>query len=112
MHAGEVLALKVSKLAGAFLTAGNDKRIRAWSLKNYELQATLQGHNEAVTTLALDGNFLFSGAEVQRGRTRVPPTSSPPARSLARLRAGRHGAIVGHALVHATWRAARARSGG
>lgn len=38
------------------------------------LQAKLQGHVEAVTCMALDGNFLFSGSEVTKTTcTRGPP---------------------------------------
>ena len=62
-HAQEILCLKAHPLKGTFVTGGNDKRVRVWSLQSYELLATLEGHTEAVTCLALDANFLLSGAE-------------------------------------------------
>lgn len=62
-HSEEVFALQVSQHSSSFVTAGNDKKIRIWSLKSFELLANLEGHSEAVTCLAIDGNFLLSGAE-------------------------------------------------
>lgn len=62
-HAQEILCLKAHPLKGTFVTGGNDKRVRVWSLQSYELLATLEGHTEAVTCLALDANFLLSGSE-------------------------------------------------
>ena len=113
-HTSEVLALKVSELSGTFVTGGNDCAIRVWSLRNYELQTTLRGHAEPVTTLALDANFLFSGSEVKCAEIasrsheddRVKPASRRPD---ARPAAGRHGAPVGHVLSHAARRAERTR---
>ena len=46
-----------------FLTGGNDATIRIWSLENYAMLSTLDGHGDAITCLALDANFLFSGSE-------------------------------------------------
>ena len=62
-HAQEILCLKASPLQGTFVTGGNDRRVRVWSLQSYELLATLEGHTEAVTCLAIDANFLLSGSE-------------------------------------------------
>lgn len=59
----EILALKFNAMNNTIVTAGNDRHIRVWSIFNYELQATLDGHTDSVTTLALDGNFLLSGSE-------------------------------------------------
>jgi len=53
----------VNQLDSTLVTSGNDCKIRIWSLRNFELQATLEGHVEAVTCLGLDGNFLLSGSE-------------------------------------------------
>ena len=46
-----------------FLTGGNDATIRIWSLENYAMLAALKGHSDAITCLAIDANFLFSGSE-------------------------------------------------
>ena len=62
-HVQEILCLKANPLRATFITGGNDKRVRVWSLQSYELLATLEGHTEAVTCLALDANFLLSGSE-------------------------------------------------
>jgi WD40 repeat protein len=59
----EILALKHNPMNQTIVTAGNDCYIRVWSLYTYELQATLEGHTDSVTALALDGNFLLSGSE-------------------------------------------------
>ena len=45
-HAQEILCLKAHPLKGSFVTGGNDKRVRVWSLQSYELLATLEGHTE------------------------------------------------------------------
>ncbi len=37
--------------------------VRAFLLFRYELLGIHEGHTEAVTCLALDANFLFSGSE-------------------------------------------------
>ena len=62
-HVQEVLCLKANPRKGTFVTAGNDKRVRVWSLASYEQLASLEGHTEAVSCLALDANFLLSGSE-------------------------------------------------
>ena len=64
-HRAEVLCLKANPHGRepTFITAGNDKSIHVWALSNYAQLAQLKGHAEAVTCLALDGNFLLSGAE-------------------------------------------------
>ena len=64
-HTAEVLCL-VSNPFGrepTFITAGNDKAIHVWALSNYAQLARLNGHEEAVTCLALDGNLLLSGSD-------------------------------------------------
>ena len=64
-HKGEVLCLKSNPHGKepTFITSGNDTTIHVWALSNYAQLARLEGHTEAVTCLALDGNFLLSGAE-------------------------------------------------
>jgi len=59
----EILALRFNPINDTIITAGNDAQIRVWSIHNQSLQATLKGHTDSVTTLALDGNFLLSGSE-------------------------------------------------
>lgn len=46
----------------AIITAGNDKVIKLWRDPN-DLAAEFRGHAEAITCMALDGNFLYSGSE-------------------------------------------------
>ncbi len=46
-----------------FVTGGNDCKLRIWSLLTYDLEAQLCGHTGAITCLAIDANFLFSGSE-------------------------------------------------
>ena len=53
-----------------FITGGNDKKLHVFSLgsggslpTSLPRLATLEGHKEPVTCLALDGNFLLSGSE-------------------------------------------------
>ena len=62
-HSLEVLCLKANLHNGTFITSGNDKHIHVWSLASFAQVARLEGHAEAVTCLALDGNFLLSGSE-------------------------------------------------
>ncbi|KAL1521836.1 hypothetical protein AB1Y20_021487 [Prymnesium parvum] len=62
-HFHEVLCLKINALNNTFITAGNDRQVHVWSLANYEQLARLEGHKDAVTCLALDGNFLLSSSD-------------------------------------------------
>mgnify|MGYP001987839522 CR=1 FL=1 len=61
-HAQEILCLKANPLRATFITGGNDKRVRVWSLQSYELLATLEGHEERVWHCAWsrDGRQLAS----------------------------------------------------
>ena len=66
-HELEVLCLQADPMmadkGGTFITAGNDRQIHIWSMTTFKRLARLQGHRDAVTALALDGNVLLSGAE-------------------------------------------------
>ena len=67
-HEQEVLCLLSNPMNGTFCTGGNDKCIHVYSLgsatsTSFPRVAKLEGHAEPVTCLALDGNFLLSGAE-------------------------------------------------
>jgi len=64
-HKSEVLCLKSNPHGKepTFVTAGNDGVVHVWALSNYAQLARLEGHTDAVTCLALDGNFLLSGSE-------------------------------------------------
>eukprot|EP00741_Cyanophora_paradoxa_P010601 tig00020537_g10245.t1 len=62
-HEEEVLCIAFNPLNGTIITGSNDATIRAWSEETLERAATLAGHTEAVTCLALDGNFLLSGSD-------------------------------------------------
>ena len=59
----EVLALLHDAAKQQLLVAGNDGVIRVFAVPSYELLGAHKGHSEAVTCLALDGNFVFSGSE-------------------------------------------------
>jgi WD40 repeat protein len=59
----EVLSILYDPMKRVVLTAGNDNRIRVWSNANFRLLGEHVGHREAVTCMALDANFLFSGSD-------------------------------------------------
>ena len=59
----EILCLIHDCVKNVIISSGNDTCIRVWSEGAYELLGTHEGHAEAVTSLALDANFLFSGSE-------------------------------------------------
>ena len=58
----EILCLIHDRTKNVIVSGGNDTYVRVWS-EAYELLGTHEGHSEAVTCLALDANFLFSGSE-------------------------------------------------
>ena len=58
----EILCLLHDSNKNVIVSAGNDTCVRVWS-EAYEPLGVHSGHAEAVTCLALDGNFLFSGSE-------------------------------------------------
>ncbi|KAL3903639.1 MAG: hypothetical protein SGPRY_011596 [Prymnesium sp.] len=87
-HSREILCLKINALNKTFITAGNDRyeappplciwsgdlelserlfsplrNAHVWSLLTYEHLARLEGHKDAITCLALDGNFLLSASD-------------------------------------------------
>ncbi|KAG2492355.1 hypothetical protein HYH03_009303 [Edaphochlamys debaryana] len=59
----EILALKFDPLKKAIVTAGTDRVIKVWAATGYDYLGCHHGHREAVTCLALDSNFLFSGSD-------------------------------------------------
>lgn len=61
-HACEVVCVIANPLDKTFISGGNDGTIKIWS-KDLDLVGTLKGHAHAVTSLALDGYFLFSAGE-------------------------------------------------
>ena len=58
----EILCLIHDNTKNVIVSGGNDTIVRVWS-EAYELMGVHEGHSEAVTCLALDANFLFSGSE-------------------------------------------------
>jgi|EP00945_MAST-04E_sp_MAST-4E-sp1_P003049 WD40 repeat protein len=46
-----------------FFTGGSDPIIRIWNILSQSLEGQLEGHSDAVTCMALDANFLFSGSD-------------------------------------------------
>ena len=59
----EVLCVLFDASREAIVTGGTDRMLRVWGAVAHELQAEIAAHSDAVTCLALDGNFLFSGSE-------------------------------------------------
>jgi len=59
----EVLCLIHDRYKGTLITSGNEGVIKVWSAVTFELVGQHSGHTEAVVTLALDANFLFSGSD-------------------------------------------------
>ncbi|GLC46623.1 hypothetical protein PLESTB_001224200 [Pleodorina starrii] len=59
----EILALKYDPLKKAIVTAGTEKVIKVWAATGYDYLGCHRGHTNAVTCLALDANFLFSGSD-------------------------------------------------
>ncbi|KXZ44857.1 hypothetical protein GPECTOR_61g810 [Gonium pectorale] len=59
----EILALKFDPLKKVIVTAGTDKVIKVWAGTGYEYLGCHSGHKDAITCLALDSNFLFSGSD-------------------------------------------------
>jgi len=59
----EILAVEFFALAQCYVSGGNDSLIRCWRSTDLNRVATLRGHTESVTCLAVEANFLFSGSE-------------------------------------------------
>ncbi|EFJ40323.1 hypothetical protein VOLCADRAFT_99881 [Volvox carteri f. nagariensis] len=59
----EILALKYDPLKKAIVTAGTEGIIKVWAATGYDYLGCHRGHKNAVTCLALDANFLFSGSD-------------------------------------------------
>jgi len=60
----EVLCLEYNPKNSTIITGGNTNEINIWKMmENGELVATLRGHEDAVTCMVLDQNYLFSGSD-------------------------------------------------
>eukprot|EP00798_Chlamydomonas_sp_ICE-L_P028022 gene28022-31123_t len=59
----EVLCVKYDPAKKVIISAGNDSTIKVWSANGYFFKGQHVGHKDAVTCLALDANFLFSGSD-------------------------------------------------
>lgn len=59
----EVLCIIHDPVKKVIFTGGNDGVIKVWSVAGYALKGYHKGHAGAVTCLALDSNFLFSGSD-------------------------------------------------
>jgi WD40 repeat protein len=46
-----------------FLTGGNDSIVRIWNVMSYQLESELEGHDDSITCMSLDANFLFTGSD-------------------------------------------------
>ena len=75
-HAQEILCLKAHPLKGSFVTGGNDKRVRVWSLQSYELLATLEGHTEVRAGLYPTPNLTSNPHQV-RSLSSWPSPATP-----------------------------------
>jgi len=59
----EILAIAYSSTAHSVFTGGNSGVIRKWAFWGVrQLEAEYKGHDDAVTCLAVDANFLYSGS--------------------------------------------------
>jgi len=65
-HRGRVLCMHVPWAAhpGIFLSGSDDKSIKVWSMLGTRSSClkTLQGHEDSVTTLSMEGNKIISGS--------------------------------------------------
>ena len=66
-HRGRVLCMHVPWNAhpGIFLSGSDDKSIKVWSMLDHTRSScikTLQGHEDSVTTLSMEGNKIISGS--------------------------------------------------
>jgi WD40 repeat protein len=61
-HSAGILCLLQNKLDNTIISASNDGVVKVWS-KDLKNITTLRGHNKAVTSIVLDGYFLFTGSE-------------------------------------------------
>eukprot|EP00743_Colponemidia_sp_Colp-15_P004981 GILK01005367.1.p1 GENE.GILK01005367.1~~GILK01005367.1.p1 ORF type:complete len:818 (+),score=111.10 GILK01005367.1:64-2517(+) len=61
----EVLCMTYNPFSEILFTSGNGKDIYLWNIAMYTKEGQLTGHEDSVTCLALDGNYLFSGSEDQ-----------------------------------------------
>ncbi|XP_071737798.1 uncharacterized protein [Rutidosis leptorrhynchoides] len=57
-----VHSLAVSSTSGYLYTGSGDKSIKAWSLNDYSLSYTMNGHKSVVSTLAVCNEVLYSGS--------------------------------------------------
>lgn len=59
----EVLVVCFDARHDTILTGGNDTVVRLWDLQTLECTGALKGHTDAITCLAIDGNFIISGSD-------------------------------------------------
>jgi len=103
---GEILSLQHDSSKGVVFTGGNDAVIKVWS-ESLDYVGEHRGHAEAVTCMALQSNFLFSGSE----DTSICIWDSLPAKAkkgpfnsgtLVRRLEGHDGAVLGLSLLQDT----------
>merc|ERR1712216_252329 len=59
----EVLAICYNGTNSTVYSGGNDRHIHIWDANDHTPVGCLDGHNDAVTALVLDANFLFSSSD-------------------------------------------------
>ncbi len=60
---GEILCMIYHPESECIVSGGNDSLLRCWGLHSLSCAATLRGHEDAVTCVEIDAQFLFSGSD-------------------------------------------------
>ena len=103
---GEILSLQHDSSKGVVFTGGSDAVIKVWS-ESLDYVGEHRGHSEAVTCMALQSNFLFSGSEDAAiciwdslpAKAKKGPFNSG---TLVRRLEGHEGAVLGLSLLQDT----------
>ena len=48
---------------GFIIVGGNNRRIQVYSIRTGTLEAQMEGHEDSVTCMVIDGNFLITGSD-------------------------------------------------
>lgn len=59
----EILCIQFDEARGNILIGGNNRHINVWSIRTQEHQGTYIGHEDSITCMCLDENFILSGSD-------------------------------------------------